>query len=136
MAQEVNGVIKTFKAFAASIAAYRIVAAGTGKNVARLADTSTCFLIGVSANDISATGQALSVVLNGTAKCMCGASVSSGALLSFQTDTGKCIEALASAYNHTTTTIIPRTIGVALQAGSTNSVIEILVNPNNVKFNL
>lgn len=136
MAQEVNGVKKTFKALNASIPAYRIVAVGAGKDVVDLAKTSTAMLVGVSANNISATGQAVSVILNGTARCQCGASVSAGALLSFQTDTGMCIEALAAAYNHTTTTIIPRTIGVALQAGSTNSVIEILVQPNNVKFNI
>lgn len=130
MAQEVNGTIKSFKAASGSVPAYRI-AVVTGINTVGVTFTSTSVLVGITANDASATGQAVGVVLNGTAKCMCGASVSAGAILTAQTDTGKCIE--ATAVLNTTTTVIPRTIGVALQKGSTNSIIEVAIIPNNIR---
>lgn len=130
MAQEVNGTIKSFKAASGSVPAYRI-AVLTAANTVGVTFTATSVLVGITTNDASATGVAVGVVVDGTAKCSCGASVSAGAVLTGQTDTGKCIE--ATALLNTTTTVIPRTIGVALGKGSTNSVIEVLVIPNNIR---
>ena len=130
MAQDVNGTIKSFKAASGSVPAYRIAVLTAGNTVG-VTFTSTSVIVGITTNDASATGQAVGVCLNGTAKCTCGASVSAGALLTAATDTGKCID--ATSVLNTTTTVIPRTIGIALQTGSTNSVIEVAIIPNNVR---
>ena len=131
MSQEVQGNIKTFKAADISVPAYRIVTLSAAQTV-DIPNTLTSVLIGITANDGSATNDAIGVVLNGTAKCACGASVDAGAILTVQTSTGKCIA--GTQLLNTTTTAVPRTIGIALDAGSTNSVIEVAIIPNNVRI--
>lgn len=87
-----------------------------------LADTSTSAIIGVIQDNVSTDGSA-EVVTFGMARAQCGASVSIG-LISWQTATGKIINIALSG-----TTITTRLIGTALQPGSTDSVIKIIVNP-------
>lgn len=130
MGVENNGIIISMKAYDVSIPAYRIMGVAAAKTV-DIPNTTSSALIGVSTIDASATNQAVGVVISGSARCACGASVSVGATVGCQTSTGKCIE-ITSLLN-TTTTVIPRSIGVALQTGSTNSVIEITVQPVNLQ---
>lgn len=130
MSQHMNQPAITLKAADESVPANRILTLSAGQTV-DIPNTTTAMIIGVSCNDISATGQAVGVARNGTAKIQCGASVSAGALLTYQTSTGKCIEASANI-NATTTTAIEKTIGIAMEAGDTNSLIEVALDINNV----
>jgi hypothetical protein len=130
MSQENNGVIISCKAADASVTAYKIVAV-SGKNTVDLWDTVTSAILGVTTIDAIAAGSAVGVIIGGTARVMCGASVGVGAVVTAQTGTGKCIEAVTTL--NTTTTVIPKTLGIALQNGSTNAVIEVSVMPNNIR---
>lgn len=121
----------TLQAASGSSPAYRVVAPGTTSSQAQVWVTATTLMIGISQKDASATGEAWNVRIYGTSKATCGASVSSGSILTAQTDTGKVI-AGTKTYD-TGTTAIPRTIGVALEKGDTNSVIQVLIMPNNIR---
>lgn len=127
MSQQVNGVVKSFKALDASIPAYRVVFLATNGTV-DLCETSTVMGFGISAQDVSTAGEAIPIILGGTAKAQCGASVSAGALLTWQTATGLVVEAVANSVG-TATAIVPKAIGISLENGDTNSIIEILVAP-------
>jgi len=120
----------TLKANSGSSPAYRVVTV-SGANTADIWKTATSLILGVSMEDASATGEAWKIRIAGTAKVACGASVSAGALVTPMTGTGKITEA-TKTYN-TTTTVVPRSLGIALEAGSTNSVIEVLIMPNNIR---
>lgn len=87
-----------------------------------LADTSTSMPLGVIQDNVSTDGSA-EVVTAGVARAIAGASVSAGALLTWNTS-GQVIEAAASS-----ATITARLIGQALHNGSANQVIKILVRP-------
>lgn len=120
------------KANSASSPAYRVVGvATTGDFYAGICITATSHILGISQEDASSTGEAWKVRKYGTSKAACGASVSAGSILTFQTDTGKVI--LATITDNTTTSTVPKTVGIALQAGSTNSVIEISIEIVNLR---
>lgn len=131
MSQENQGTIISCKANDASITAYKIVTVA-GENIVKMWDTTTANILGVTTMDAVATYSAIGVVINGTARVTCGASVGVGTVVAPQTATGKCIE--ATVLLNTTTTVIPRTLGIALENGSTNSVIEVALMPNNVRI--
>lgn len=119
-----------FRNSGATIPAYRIVKPNGAGSVA-LHDTATALIIGVSQEQSGDSGTSVWVAINGTAKGQCGASVSSGALLTALTATGAIVE--ATHVLNTTTTVIPYSLGISLEAGSTNAVIEVTVAPNNVR---
>lgn len=111
-----------------SIGAYLCVAANassTSQFLCELADTSTSVPLGIIQDAVSTDGAA-NVSILGVCRAQCGASVSSGARITWQTATGKIVE---GAFN-TTTGYSPHNLGVALQAGSTDAVIKVLLNPN------
>ena len=120
-----NGYLNDSFRAAESIGANLVVAVNaTGENQCQLADTSTSMPLGVIQDAVSTNGAA-NVVIFGVTRAQAGASVSSGAQLTWQTATGKVIEV-----TNNTTTAIDRVIGIAIQSGSTNSTIKILVNPS------
>lgn len=122
--------VVSFKANA-TISAYRILKLSAANTVA-LHDTSTALILGVSDDDSSGgANSAIKVVIDGTAKIQCGASVSVGALCTAQTATGLLIES-ANTFTTTAASLVPKTIGIALASGSTNSTIEVLLNINNI----
>ena len=108
-----------------SIGAFLVVAVAAGATALRvqLADTLTSAGFGIS-QDVSSNGDAVSVLELGRGKAICGASVSSGAILSWQTATGKVV----AVTNNTATSFLP-VIGRALESGTLDSRINILVNP-------
>jgi len=110
-----------------SVAAFRVVSVGTlstaQSTLIELAETSTAIGIGIIQDAVSSAGAA-NVITLGESRASCGASVSAGSILTWQTATGQVIEAIASA-----SSVTARLIGQALFAGSTNSVIKIIVNP-------
>jgi len=130
MSQENNGTIISCKAANTNVTAYKIVAV-SAENTVALWDTVTSAILGVSSMDAAAANSAVGVVINGTVRVQCGASVGAGSVVCPQTATGKCIEATNTL--NTTTTVIPRTLGIALENGSTNSVIEVALMQNNIR---
>ena len=90
--------------------------------------TSSTYILGVTLDSVNDTTGTTPVIVAGTAKCVCGASVSVGSIVSPQTDTGKVIEAAPPATN--TTAGIP-TLGIALESGSANGMIEVALQINN-----
>lgn len=129
MSQESNQLLKSFEAYD-SLPAYRIVAplSTTTVDYVRVVrwGTTTGYMIGTSWGEASVSGVAVPVVVAGSGRVACGASVSSGSLIT-GTTTGFAIEAVNVL--NTTTTVIPRCLGVGLQVGDTNSVIEVLIQP-------
>lgn len=108
-----------------TISAMRIVRLSAA-NTVDLAITTTSMGIGITA-DSADSGAAIDVVIGGSAKVVCGASVSAGAFCTWQTDTGLIVE--ATHLNNTAASVIPNGIGLALEAGSTNGVISVLIAP-------
>ena len=116
-----------------TLAAFRIVGPSSGTSAVQLWDTSTALFTGVTQDSSSGgTGSSVLVAIGGACKVVCDASVSAGAILTGQTATGLAIAGVNTSDTHTTT--LPRSIGVALQAGSTNAVIEMLIGINNIQY--
>ena len=130
MSQQRNSVFASFLA-GDTITAYQIVTLSAANTVVPWA-TATSVILGVSA-DYADSGAAANIIIGGTAKVVCGASVSMGSIVTAQTDTGFGIEAISLAPT-ITSLVVPHTLGQALQAGSTNSVIEVIVRPSTLRF--
>ena len=97
--------------------------------------TATSFMFAVSQdNSRGATGTSVVAAIQGCAKCAAGASISSGALVTAQTDTGLGIEASQRGFIDTTSATVPYSIGLALDAADTNSTFELLLRPQFVRF--
>lgn len=128
MANFEHGLETTYRA-TLSIPAYVVVAAAaTSPTEALVWNTSTANILGVSLDNVS-TGGALAVRYQGRVKLICNASVSAGAIVGPATSTAGYITERANPA--TTTTAFQKVIGIALQAGSTNAVIEVLLNIDN-----
>jgi len=126
MSQESNQVVKSFMA-GASIPSYAVVGMQTDSTVITWAATAT-MLIGVS-RDVASTGGAVSIVIGGTARVLCNASISAGAIVGpTNTNTGAIVE--RGGTNSSTQDAV-KTLGIALENGSTNAVIEVLLQPQN-----
>lgn len=119
---------KTLRA-AATVSAYRVVSPDTALSDQFIRPiqfpTLTSMILGV-AQDSATTDQALPVDAFGFSKAAAGASVSAGAILAPVTVTGYVIE--GTAQYDTTTTAVPRNIGIALQIGSlTDAAMEVFL---------
>lgn len=134
MAQSASGK-GDVKSFAAgdTLASFRVVTFGGASTTGIFVDpwaTSTSHVLGVTLGPASFTGEAIDVLLAApTAKMSCLLSVSSGALVGPATaGAGQIVERGNPA---TVTTRLVNVIGIALEAGDTNSVIEVLMNVHN-----
>lgn len=115
-----------------SISAYRVVRATGTRNQVALYDTSTSLILGVTTQDCPQSDAASAVAINGTCRVVCAASVSCGAMIKPDpTGTGMVIES-ANSYSNTAASLQAKTLGIALQAGSTGTVIEVLLMINNI----
>lgn len=125
MSQARNQMLASFKVNA-TLTAYKIVGI-VGENQVGLPNTTTIHSFGVTYDDSTGgTNSAVNVVIGGTAKVQVNSSVSAGNVIVPNTDgTGS----VGTMTLNTTTSTIPNYIGKALENGSTNSVIEISVNP-------
>lgn len=119
---------------AQTLSAFRVVRHTGTRNTVNLYDTTTSLIFGVTADDSAdGTGTSVKVVLAGTAKVACAASVSAGALVTAQSATSSgLIMEVGAHVNNTTTAATPKILGIAMQAGSTNSVIEVALRIENV----
>lgn len=126
MSQQSNQSVKSFTA-AHSIPAYSVVTCLTDGTVAVWSATAS-MIIGI-ATDNASTGGALGIVIGGTAKVICNASISAGAIVAGVGNTNGAI-AEAGATN-TTTGDFQKIVGISLENGSTNAVIEVLLQVQN-----
>ena len=126
MSQNTPGVKVSIEA-SDTIPAFAVVALGATR-LAGIWVTSTSHILGVSER-LADSGAACSIIVSGTAKVGCFASVPAGSLVTPATDAAGFIKAVTTA--SLTTTAYPRILGVALESGSTNSVIEVLLQVSN-----
>lgn len=127
MAEALNGLVASFKGNA-TLSAYRVVARSAANEVGNWS-TQSSSILGVTMEDSKATGSAVAIVLGGIAKAVCNASVTAGQIVGPATDgSGAIVE---RANPNTTTTAFSKTLGIALEAGSTNSVIRVALQINN-----
>jgi hypothetical protein len=124
---------ETFQAIA-SVSAFRVVAPATaavGHRRCQLWTTNTMHIIGVSQENASTNGSVpVATHLGDIVRVVCDLSVSVGALVGPGTATGGIVErALAVT---AAVWAVPR-LGIALESGSTNSVINVLLNTENVR---
>ena len=103
----------------------------TGIHVDRADATATGMIIGVTLGGASLTGEAIEILLAAPiAKVQCALSVSAGAIVGPNTGTGGQI--VERPNPGTVTTVLLPTLGLALEAGDTNSVISVLLLPTNI----
>lgn len=128
--------VATFRAGDTLTAGLVVVFGGnstTGIHVDRADGTLTAagLMIGVTLGGASQTGEAVDILLAAPiAKVQCALSVSAGAIVGPGTGAGGQI--VERANPGTVTTILLPTLGMALEAGDTNSVISVLLMPTNI----
>lgn len=136
MAQIRNSIHASFQA-AGTITAYCAVAgfstASANINQVALWDTETKAVIGLS-YDYFEPSTGVDVVIMGSGKALCSASVTQWKPVSAITLTGQMIESTNTASTVASAVILPQ-VGLALANGSANSVIEVLVRPMNFGWN-
>jgi len=117
-----------------SVGAYRCVTPATsvgGQRRVALWTTNTMHVTGVAQDNASDTfGVPVATQAGEIVSCVCDLSVSVGALVGPGTTTGGIVERALG--NTAAVWSVPR-IGIALESGSTNSVINVLLNIDNVR---
>lgn len=127
MSQQNPGKTISLRAGASTITAGMVVVA-TGAKAVGVFATSTSNILGV-ALDTANPSAGVAVILDGTAKVICFASVSVGAIVGPATDgSGKVAERGNPA---TVTTLEQKTLGIALESGSTDGTIEVALMVDN-----
>ncbi len=126
MSQHSNQVVKSFSAERTLTAG--LVAAAAGANQASLWLTSTSHILGIVEDDQTVSDGAAAIVIGGTAKCTTALSVSVASIVGPQTASAKVIE---RANPDTVTTQLHKTVGIALESGSSDASIEILLQISN-----
>lgn len=126
MSQGTPGKVRSFKA-GASISANRVVGVSAANTVTQWA-TGTSNIAGVSL-DFADSDAACPIVLDGTARVVCFASVSVGAIVGPATDGAGKIQERANPTTVTTAEV--KTLGIALESGSTDGTIEVLLCVDN-----
>ena len=131
MSIQSNQLVHSFRANA-SVPAYTVVEVLTTGTVINWTATTAAGvagnIVGVSM-DTADTNESLAVVIGGTARVVCNASISAGSIVGPVSATAGFIQALAMPT--TVTAVWPNTLGIALQNGSTNAAIEVLLQINN-----
>lgn len=122
-----KGMTNSFRA-TQSIGVFLVVSvpATTSAFNCELADTATSRPLGII-QDNASTNTAADVVVLGRSLALASASISAGALLSWVTATAQVVAVTNTSFG---AALIRPTIGIALQAGTAASHIEIFVNPN------
>lgn len=128
MAETLHGHVASF-AGAATLAANRVVALGSTANQVGYWATQTSQILGVSVEENRGAGSALPVQLDGIAKVVCNASVTAGELVGPVTDASGKVAEVNDVL--TSTAALLKVLGVALEAGSTDSVIRVSLQIGN-----
>jgi len=121
MSQKLYGLSKTFLVSGTTISAYRVVKF-TGTALA-IHDTSTAYPLGIIQDTVDPSMPA-EVMIDGTSKVMTAEAVTCGDLLTVQTGTGLVWKMSTTSYTHTSG---EKVIGIALESGNTNALIEVLI---------
>lgn len=124
---------ETFQA-TGSVGAWRVVTPATaalGHRRCQLWTTNTMHILGVSQENASTNGSVpVATNLGDIVRCICDLSVSVGALVGPGTATGGIVERALAAT--AAVWAVPR-LGIALESGSTNSVINVLLQVENAR---
>jgi hypothetical protein len=117
-----------------SVGAYRVVAPATasvGQRRCQLWTTNTMHIIGVAQDNATDTyGLPVATHMGDIVSCVCDLSVSVGALVGPGTTTGGIVERALAA---TAAVWAVSRLGIALESGSTNSVINVLLHVDNIR---
>jgi hypothetical protein len=127
MAHAQNGKVVSFKGNAA-LAPFRVVTR-TADNECGYWATQTTQILGVTLQDSKQTGSAVPVVLDGLVKLTCLGSVTAGELVGPATDAAGKIAEVNDVL--TSTAALLKVCGVAMENGSTDSVILVALQINN-----
>ncbi len=128
MAESLHGIVASFNGNA-TLSAGRVVALGATPNQVGYHVTQTSQILGVSIDDNKQAGSAIAIQLNGIARVVCNASVTAGELVGPVTDSAGKIGEVNDAL--TTTAALLKVLGIALEAGSTDSVIRVAIQIEN-----
>ena len=122
MATNADNTVISFQAERTLTAGF--VAAAVGANQAGLHLTATSHIIGVIDDTQNNSDGAVPIIIAGVARVQCGASVSVGSIVGPATATGTIVERAIPA---TVTTQMFKTLGIALQSGSSGARIKVLL---------
>jgi hypothetical protein len=132
MSQANSGMHHSYKA-GETIPAYRVVHLSAAHQVC-LCDTSTALIVGVSQDQVDTSGFVpVATIYGDSSKVQCFSSIAAGDTVAPATDAAGRISTVTPLPVSTDGVFHP-TLGVALQAGSTDSVIEVLLQPNNASM--
>lgn len=127
---------ETYQALA-SVGAYRVVAIAApsgGQRRCQLWATNTMAILGVSMENVSTNGSVpVATHYGDIIQVVCDASVSAGAFVGPATATGGIVE---RSFIGTATTFNYPLLGIATEAGSTNSVIQVQLQPQSWHLNV
>lgn len=108
-----------------TIPAFRVVAPAAGRTCV-LWETSSSHILGVCER-LTDSGASAPIILNGTAKCECNSSIAALQLVGPATGgSGKVAEVDA-----VTATALPKVLGIALEGGTSSSIIEVAIQITN-----
>jgi hypothetical protein len=127
MAETNQGKVVSFKG-AATLSANRVVAYSAANQVGYWA-TQTSQILGVTSESCKAANSAVAVQLDGIAKVVCNASVTAGELVGPVTDASGKVADVNDVL--TSTSALLKVLGVALENGSTDSVIKVAIQIGN-----
>ena len=124
MSQSLGGLDRSFLA-GDTVSAYHVMQVPTATaNTVIPWQTTTAAIVGVTQEAVD-SGSAVTVRLLGTTKCIAANSIVSGTILMPQTATGLVLTATTAQI----TAAARHIVGISLEAGDTNSVIEVLLQP-------
>jgi hypothetical protein len=109
-----------------TLAAFIVVGQGARAHTVNAWQTSSSHVLGVT-EALADSGAAASIIVSGTAKVTCNASIPAFSLVGPVTGSAGLIAAITV----NTATTFPKLLGIALENGSTNGVIEVLLQPTN-----
>lgn len=120
MATETPGIMRTFSAGADLSAKQFTCMKITAANTVTFCAATTDFPVGILQNKPDASGKAAAVMLGGISKATLGGTVTAGATVGTHSD-GTLVAKTADT---------DMLIGIALTAGSSGEIIDVLVTPN------
>lgn len=121
MSQQLTTLTRTFLVSGTTITSYRWVAF-TGTAI-KVCDTQTAFPLGV-AQATADPSTTVEVLVAGTTKVYCDTAVTAGDVLVAATN-GSVIPKIAATFTHTSNY---KVVGVALESGAVNGIIEMLID--------
>lgn len=115
----------SFKAGEASMPAGRVVRLGSANSVLIPTTNLSQHIVGITDGAASSTGEAVGVVIGGSARAQAGTNLASGDLVSFQTGTGCLLS--TTCLDKTKSSVLRPIVGLVLAGGSKSTMVEVLL---------